>query len=51
LPKPSGPKIGNILYARPVEQIERAKRALGVRTYRDVGEATFDYYMRNEVDD
>ena len=46
-------RMANILYRRPVEQVKQVGEALGNRnmTYKDVGEATFDYYLEQEVVD
>lgn len=46
----SGPRIGNVLYARPIEQLERAMQVLEVSTYKEVGEQTFDYFYRLECE-
>lgn len=48
---PRPPRTGRIQYDRPVEEIDKIKRALKVNTYKDVGERTFVYYMRMEVDE
>jgi hypothetical protein len=38
----------SIQYRRPVAQIERAKRVLGVLAAREVGERSFDYFFARE---
>ena len=43
-----GPTVGNILYQRPKPMIKLVEKALGVRTYREVGERTFDYFVEAE---
>lgn len=47
-PVPRGPEVGNINYQRPKALIRLAQKALGVHTYRDVGEKTFDYFVKAE---
>jgi hypothetical protein len=47
-PMPRGPEVGNILYQRPKALIQLVQKALGVHTYRDVGEKTFDYFVDAE---
>jgi hypothetical protein len=45
--------VANILYKRPVSQIEKAKKLLGnsrMPNYR-VGEQTFDYYLKSESEE
>lgn len=52
---PSKPKVqmANILYVKPLAEVQRVRRALGRgnMSYRAVGEKTFDYYVENEVED
>lgn len=50
-PKPTGPPMGRVQYSRPVSQINAIKKALGVRTYVEVGEQTFDYFYALECAD
>jgi len=44
------PRAGRISYTRPKADIERAKTHLSVSTAREVGEHTFDYWVRSELD-
>ena len=44
------PRLGNVNYARSREELARAKKALGVTTYREVGERTFEYWVKAELD-
>ena len=44
------PKANLIRYFKPVEQIELVKQLMGVATPKEVGEATFDYYLAMEGD-
>lgn len=47
-PIPSGPKMQKIQYSKPLEEVNKAKKMLRVRTYSAVGEKTFDYFMKYE---
>jgi hypothetical protein len=47
-PLPPGPRMQRIQYSKPVDQVEKAKELLGVISFKDVGEKTFEYYMRYE---
>ena len=53
--KPEQPKImiANILYSKPLVEVNRVRKALGRGNmpYKTVGERTFDYYLENEVED
>jgi hypothetical protein len=49
--KPKGPKLGNILYSKPVDVIETVMQSLGAKSYKEVGEKTFDYYLNAECED
>ena len=51
VPVPPKPEIANILYAKPKTQVERAKEVLGVKSYKEVGEKTFDYFYELECED
>lgn len=44
-------KMANILYQKPVDQVEKAAAALGNKSlsYKDVGIKTFEYFYENEV--
>jgi hypothetical protein len=44
------PRVGNVNYSRSKEELARAKRALGVSSYREVGERTFEYWVKAELD-
>jgi len=47
--KPS-PQSARIQYTKPLEKVRRAQKALKVRTLRDVGEKTFDYFYERECE-
>src|SRR6266568_393185 len=47
---PTLPLVGNILYRKPLVEIERVKKALKVQTNKEVGEKTFEFFLRTEVD-
>jgi hypothetical protein len=60
LPKTFKPKIsilyppkkanyGNITYSKPIDEIGKIKKALGVRSNKEVGEKTFEYFLGAEV--
>jgi hypothetical protein len=40
-----------IQYDRPLKQVMAAMNALKVSTYTGVGEKTFDYYYKSEVEE
>ena len=46
-------EIANILYQKPLSDVNKVKRSLGMGklSYRAVGERTFDYYVENEVEE
>jgi len=44
------PRVGNVNYSRSREELARAKRVLGVSSYREVGERTFEYWVKAELD-
>jgi len=50
-PRPPLPRLGRIMYNRPVEQIEKIKKILKVTTYKAVGEETFDYFYDRECEE
>lgn len=50
VPAKAGPKLQRIQYDKPAEQVEEAMRALKVRSFKAVGEKTFDYFYKAEVD-
>lgn len=45
---PPTPEMRTITYKKPVKEIDRVKRLLKVQSYREVGEGTFDYYLKME---
>ena len=45
------PHTGRILYYKPKDEIDRIKKALKVRSQREVGEKTFEYFFRMECED
>jgi hypothetical protein len=45
---PSGPPTNRIQYSKPESEVTKAKKLLGVTTFREVGEKTFEYYMAYE---
>ena len=49
-PEKSRPAEGRIAYRKPSTDIREAKQLLGVRTNAEVGEKTFEYYLRAEGD-
>jgi hypothetical protein len=48
-PVPSGPKMQRIQYFKPAEDVEKARKALKVKSLTAVGEKTFEYFMRYEA--
>jgi len=48
---PSKPEVASIQYTKPKAQIERAKEVLGVKSAKEVGEKTFDYFHERECED
>jgi hypothetical protein len=46
-PQP-GPRVQRIQYSKPYDEVEKAKTLLKVRSLKEVGERTFDYYMEYE---
>lgn len=49
-PKPSLPKTGRIQYNKPVDKINKVKKALKVSSLKRVGEKTFDYFYDRECE-
>ena len=45
------PRVTNISYKRPTEQVVTAKEVLGVTSAREVGERSFDYYYSAECEE
>ena len=50
VPAKAGSKLQRIQYDKPVEQVEEAMKALKVRSFKAVGEKTFEYFYKAEVD-
>jgi hypothetical protein len=50
-PVPRGPRTGRIQYNKPVDDIKTLKKILGVTTHKNVGEKTFDYFMKMECEE
>jgi hypothetical protein len=48
-PAYSGPVLQRIQYDRPLSKVNEVKKALGVRSFVQVGEKTFDYFYNAEV--
>ena len=50
---PDVPTMANINYPKPRSEVKKAAKALGNgnMTYRGVGEGTFEYFLKNEVDE
>lgn len=48
--KSSGPLLRTISYKKPDDEVQRVKLALGAITNREVGEDTFEYFLRLECD-
>jgi hypothetical protein len=42
---------GKITYSKPYEQIDKVKSRLGLTRLPDIGEYTFDYFYKNEIED
>ena len=45
---PTGPKYGRIQYSKPIEQIEKARTLMKVKSLKEIGERSFDYYLEYE---
>ncbi len=43
--------LSTIKYQKPLDEVEQVKRVLDVRTLKEVGEKTFEYFMRMECSD
>jgi len=48
---PRGPEMGRIQYSKPLEQIKRVRRQLKAKSYKEIGEKTFEYYLKMECSD
>jgi len=44
------PQTARIQYAKPLEKVRLAQKVLKVRTLREVGEKTFDYFYKSECE-
>ncbi|MCY3886070.1 MAG: ATP-binding protein [Gammaproteobacteria bacterium] len=47
-PRKKTPRSGRIQYNKPIERINIAKKILDIKTHREVGSLTFDYYFDRE---
>ena len=45
----TGPASKRITYSKPIEQIELVKKSLQVESNKEVGEKTFEYFLKREV--
>jgi len=50
-PQPQGLRMQRIQYRKPEDQVEKAKELLGVSTFKEVGEKTFECYLAYEGGD
>lgn len=50
-PSPPRPAVANIAYTRPKADIEKARTILNAKSYKEVGEKTFDYFYELECED
>lgn len=46
--KPNGPGLASVQYSRPRSLVNAAKRVLGATSFKEVGEKTFDYFIKLE---
>ncbi len=46
-----GPEMKRIQYDMPSDKVDRVKKALKVRSFKDVGEKTFNYFYDAEIED
>ena len=51
VPRPRLPRKGRIQYSKPIDEIDRVKRVLKVKTHREAGEKTFEYFLQMECED
>jgi len=47
-PVPPGPRMQKIQYSKPAEEVDRVMKRIGARSFKDVGEKTFEYYLEYE---
>lgn len=45
---PAGPPMSRIQYSKPEAEVSKAKKLLGVTSFKEVGEKTFEYYLSYE---
>jgi hypothetical protein len=43
------PELGKITYSVPISKIKKVMKCLGAKSYKEVGEGTFDYYYEMEI--
>lgn len=43
------PDLGKITYSMPLNKIKKVMKCLGVKSYKEAGEQTFDYYFEMEI--
>jgi hypothetical protein len=48
-PVPKGPTLQRVQYDRPLAKVNEVKEALAARSFKEVGEKTFDYFYNAEV--
>ena len=53
LPKPvyHAPRTARVQYHKPINEVDKVKQVLKVRTNWEVGEKTFEYFLKMECDD
>lgn len=49
--KPASEQLQRIQYERPLEKVNCIKKILRVRTFKEVGERTFDYFYKSEIEE
>ena len=45
------PPVGHILYVKPVAEIDLVKKVLKVRTNKEAGEKTFEFFLKTECEE
>jgi hypothetical protein len=48
---PPALRAGRIQYSKPLDEIQKVKKILGVSSFKQVGEKTFEYFLAAEGDD
>jgi hypothetical protein len=43
------PDTGKIAYSRPINRIKKVMKLLGIKSHKEVGERTFDYFYEMEI--